>query len=158
MVSGSVNSVQCIHLLRYVQTTSESHTITQRVEGQPLGSYTRSRPPATRSESEGGSLGGTHSTRYQPSDSGERGIHVSRSSPQWAGRSRRESCQSRRSCRSRRRHAIQGGSDGMQLWSVSDVYSWRSRAVWPLSSALPQYSQLSVAVGSTFSSIANRAN
>ena len=46
------DSVQCIHLLRYVQTTSESRTITQRVEGQPQGSYTRSKPPATGSESE----------------------------------------------------------------------------------------------------------
>jgi hypothetical protein len=64
-----------------------------------------------------------------------------RSSPQRAGRPRRESCQSRRSCQPRRRHAIQGGSDGMLLRCNVQTCTCGNSAVRPLSAALPQYSQ-----------------
>ena len=64
-----------------------------------------------------------------------------KSSPQRAGRSRRESCQPRQLCRSRRRHAIQGGSDGTRSCGNEQTCTCgSSRGGWPSSAALPQYS------------------
>ena len=81
--SGSISS---IHLLRYVQTTSESHAITQRAKRASARPLHEEQTISHKVRFRKGGSSGTHSTRYQPSVSGERGVRVISSSRHHSGR------------------------------------------------------------------------